>query len=302
MKTIYTVFLLALVSSTCHASVNDFCIANLKGPDSPSGYKCKPPNTVTVDDFVFSGFVAGNITNPFNVALTTAFVTEFPGVNGLGISAARLDMAKGGTVPMHSHPGATELLIMLRGQITAAIITPSAVFEKTLKPGDVMVFPQGLLHFQVNSGKGKATAFLAFSSANPGAQLLDLLLFGNTLPSDLVARTTFLDVSQVKKLKARWKTAAFGHPHSEHAFSGYCFEIPTATCIQRSNPDGSVHSAVTVIEFSFRNVFKFSFPGSFSRQCGYYFRIHSEFNFRKELAVQHDTWNGHSILNVSIWT
>ena len=67
-----------------------------------------------------------------------------------------------------------------------------------------MVFPQGQLHFQVNSGNGKATAFLAFSSANPGAQLLDLLLFGNTLPSDLVAQTTFLDVAQVKKLKARF--------------------------------------------------------------------------------------------------
>ncbi|KAG5008905.1 hypothetical protein AAZX31_07G037000 [Glycine max] len=204
MKMIYIFFLLALLSSTSHASVNDFCVANLKGPDSPSGYQCKPPNTVTVNDFVLSGFVAGNTTNAFNAALTPAFVTELPGVNGLGISAARLDLAKGGSVPMHSHPGASEILIMVKGQITAGILTPGAVYEKTLKPGDVMVFPQGLLHFQANSGKGKATAFVAFSSANPGAQLLDLLLFGNSLPSDLVAQTTFLDVAQVKKLKARF--------------------------------------------------------------------------------------------------
>ncbi|KAG2380014.1 Germin-like protein [Vigna angularis] len=123
-------FLFSLLSFTTYAAVNDFCVADLKGPDTPSGYQCKPPNTVTADDFVFSGL--------------------------------------------------------------------------TLKPGDVMVFPQGQLHFQVNSGKGKATAFLAFSSANPGAQLLDLLLFGNSLPSEVIAQTTFLDVEQVKKLKARF--------------------------------------------------------------------------------------------------
>lgn len=204
MKMIHVLFLFALVSFTSHASVNDFCVADLKGPDSPSGYQCKPPNTVTVDDFVFSGFVAGNTTNTFNAALTSAFVTDFPGVNGLGVSAARLDIAKGGSIPMHTHPAATELLIMVEGQITAGFMTPTALYTKTLKPGDIMVFPQGQLHFQVNSGNGKATAFLAFSSANPGAQLLDLLLFGNTLPSDLVAQTTFLDVAQVKKLKARF--------------------------------------------------------------------------------------------------
>ncbi|XP_017411561.2 auxin-binding protein ABP19a-like [Vigna angularis] len=197
-------FLFGLLSSTTYAAVNDFCVADLKGPDGPSGYQCKPPNTVTVDDFVFSGLVAGNTTNIFNAALSSAFVTDFPGVNGLGVSAARLDIAKGGSIPMHTHPGATELLIMVEGQITAGFMTPFHLYMKTLKPGDVMVFPQGQLHFQVNSGKGKATAFLAFSSANPGAQLLDLLLFGNSLPSDVIAQTTFLDVEQVKKLKARF--------------------------------------------------------------------------------------------------
>ncbi|KOM24580.1 hypothetical protein LR48_Vigan2322s000100 [Vigna angularis] len=105
---------------------------------------------------------------------------------------------------MHTHPGATELLILAEGQITAGFMTPFHLYSKTLKPGDVMVFPQGQLHFQVNSGNDKATAYLAFSSANPGAQLLDLLLFGTSLPSDVIAQTTFLDVEQVNKLKARF--------------------------------------------------------------------------------------------------
>jgi len=204
MKMIYSLFLLALLSSISHAFVNDFCVANLNGPDGPSGYECKAPNTVTVDDFVFSGFVAGNTSGIFNAAITPAFVSQLPGVNGLGLSVARLDLAKGGFVPMHSHTASSEILIMVKGEITAGFITPAAAYQKTLKPGDIMVFPQGLLHFQVNSGKGKATAYLAFSNPSPGAQLLDLLLFGNNLPSQLIAQTTLLDYAQVKKLKARF--------------------------------------------------------------------------------------------------
>ncbi|KAL5062657.1 hypothetical protein RYX36_024394 [Vicia faba] len=205
MKIIHTLLLFTFLSfTTSYASVNDFCVANLMAPDTPSGYHCKPLANITSDDFVFHGFVAGNTKNSFNAALSSAFVIDFPALNGLGISAARLDIAEGGSIPAHTHPGATELLIMVQGEITAGFFTTSAVYSKALKPGDLMVFPQGMLHFQVNSGKGQATAFLTFSSANPGAQLLDLLLFSNNLSSEIVAQTTFLDLAQVKKLKARF--------------------------------------------------------------------------------------------------
>lgn len=196
-------FLLAFHSSSTisHASVLDFCVANLKGAESPAGYPCKSP--VTVDDFVFTNFRAGNTSNFFKASLTPAFVDQFPGVNGLGLSAARLDVEAGGVIPMHSHPGASELLIVVQGRITSGFISSdNSVFVKTLKKGDVMIFPQGLLHFQVNAGRGKATAFLTFSSPNPGAQLLDLALFGNNLDSSFVSKATALDLAQVKKLKA----------------------------------------------------------------------------------------------------
>ncbi|XP_045787734.1 germin-like protein subfamily 3 member 1 [Trifolium pratense] len=206
MKIIHILFLFTLLSSTIsHASyIHDFCVGDIMHPETPTGYHCMPLENITSDDFVFHGFVAGNTNNSFNAALTSAFVTDFPGLNALGISAARLDIAEGGAIPVHTHPSATELLIMVQGEITAGFFTTSTVYSKTLKPGDLMVFPQGLLHFQVNSGKGKATAFLTFSSSNPGAQLIDLLLFSNNLPSELVAQTTFLDLAQVKKLKARF--------------------------------------------------------------------------------------------------
>ncbi|XP_030445544.1 auxin-binding protein ABP19a [Syzygium oleosum] len=201
---LHILFFFSLLFSSSHASVQDFCVANLKGPDTPAGFTCKSPKKVTVDDFVLSALgIAGNTTNIIKAAVTPAFVSQLPGLNGLGLSAARLDLAPAGVIPLHTHPGASELLFVIRGKILAGFISSAnAVYLKTLKRGDIMVFPQGLLHFQVNAGGSTSIAVVSFSSANPGLQILDFALFANNLPSPLVEKTTFLDDAQVKKLKA----------------------------------------------------------------------------------------------------
>ncbi|XP_061339059.1 auxin-binding protein ABP20-like [Gastrolobium bilobum] len=202
---LHIVLLLSLLlSTTSHASVQDFCVADLMGSEGPAGFPCKKAATVTSDDFVFSGLTeAGNISNLIKAAVTPAFVAQFPGVNGLDLSAARLDIAPGGVIPLHTHPGANELLIVKQGHITAGFISSSnSVYIKTLKKGELMVFPQGLLHFQIAAGKTNAVAFAVFSSANPGLQILDFALFASSFPTPLVTKTTFLDPAIVKKLKA----------------------------------------------------------------------------------------------------
>ncbi|XP_020232204.1 germin-like protein subfamily 3 member 1 [Cajanus cajan] len=201
---LHIVFLLSLLLSTSNASVQDFCVADLKGADGPAGFPCKAPATVTSDDFVYPGLAeAANVTNIINAAVTPAFVGQFPGVNGLGLSAARLDLGPGGVIPLHTHPGANELLVVIHGHITAGFISSAnIVYEKTLKKGELMVFPQGLLHFQVAAGKKSALAFAIFSSANPGLQILDFALFASNFSTPLVTKTTFLDPALVKKLKA----------------------------------------------------------------------------------------------------
>ncbi|KAK7294442.1 hypothetical protein RJT34_17331 [Clitoria ternatea] len=200
-------FLLAsffLLPITSHASVPDFCVADLNAAQTPSGYPCKNPKTVTVDDFVFSFLNnRGNPQKQFNVSISPAFVGQFPGTNGLGLSAARLEMDVGGAVPIHTHSGASEMIMVVSGHITAGFISNNnTVFVTKLSEGKVMIFPQGLLHFQVNTGEGKATAFVAFSSSDPGLQVLDLALFGNNLDSSLVGKTTLLNIAQIKQLKA----------------------------------------------------------------------------------------------------
>ncbi|KAI4355434.1 hypothetical protein L6164_004209 [Bauhinia variegata] len=104
---------------------------------------------------------------------------------------------------MHTHPGANELLLVLHGHITAGFISSdNSVYVKTVKKGEIMVFPQGLLHFQINAGKNGALAFVTLSSPNPGLQILDFALFAYNLTTATVTKTTFLDEATVKKLKA----------------------------------------------------------------------------------------------------
>ncbi|GAU32958.1 hypothetical protein TSUD_358250 [Trifolium subterraneum] len=201
---LYFLALLLSYTSNVTSSVNDFCVANLLLPNTPSGYPCKSETLVTENDFVFSKLVPGIPISPFNAGETSASVTNLPGLNGLGISAARVDIGINGTVPMHIHPDATELLIMVEGQMTAGFITPAKLIVKTLNPGDVFVFPKGLMHFQLNSGVGKTYAFAAYSSTNPTLHIIDYLLFGNNLPTPTIEKTTLLDYAQIKKLKAQF--------------------------------------------------------------------------------------------------
>ncbi|CAL5401628.1 unnamed protein product [Camellia sinensis] len=198
-------FVVSLLFSYSHGSVLDFCVADFSLPDGPAGYSCKKPAKVTVNDFVYSALgIAGNTSNLIKAAVTPAFAAQFPGVNGLGLSMARLDLAVDGVVPIHTHPGGSEILFVVEGTICAGFISSSAntVYFRTLYKGDVMVFPQGLLHFQFNSGNIPALAIVSFSSPSPGLQITDFALFANNLPSALVEKVTFLDHAQVKKLKA----------------------------------------------------------------------------------------------------
>ena len=186
------------------AGLVDFCVADLTASPSPAGYPCKKESTLTVDDFVFSGLgKSGNTTNIINAAVTPAFDAQYPAVNGLGISIARLDLAPKGVIPLHVHPNGNEVLVVVEGKIVAGFISSAnSVYVKTLNKGDVMVFPQGLLHFQINGGGRTATAFVSFSSQSPGLQITSIALFGSSFPSSLVSGTTFLAPAEVKRLKA----------------------------------------------------------------------------------------------------
>ncbi|GMI92666.1 ARABIDOPSIS THALIANA GERMIN 3, germin 3, GERMIN-LIKE PROTEIN 3 [Hibiscus trionum] len=201
MMFLQILFTLSFLFSSSNAL--DFCVADLNAPQGPVGYSCKKAEAVTVEDFVFSGLrAAGNTSNLKKSVLRPAASNQLPGVNGLGISAVRLDFAVGGRTAMHTHPEATEVVVVIQGTLVGGFISSAnKVYLKSLKEGDVMVFPQGLMHFQINIGESQALAFGCLSSASPSVYFMDYAWFANDLPTHILQETTFLDPDQIKKLK-----------------------------------------------------------------------------------------------------
>ncbi|XP_045812534.1 putative germin-like protein 2-1 [Trifolium pratense] len=189
MKTTYlfiTAFL-ALASSCAFAfdpsPLQDFCVAinDTKNGVFVNGKFCKDPKLATADDFFFS-VKEGNTSNSVGSKVTPIGVNEILGLNTLGISLARVDFARRGLNPPHTHPRATEILIVLEGTLYVGFVTSNPqnrLITKVLNKGDVFVFPIGLIHFQFNVGYGNAVAIAGLSSQNPGVITIANAVFGS---------------------------------------------------------------------------------------------------------------------------
>ncbi|XP_044483860.1 germin-like protein subfamily 1 member 17 [Mangifera indica] len=217
MKSFIQAFIfLALASSFATAfdpsPLQDFCVAidEPKNAVFVNGKFCRDPKLVKAEDFYFSVKMPGNTNNPVSSNVTAVNVNQIPGLNTLGISAARIDFAPYGQNPPHTHPRATEILVVLEGTLLVGFVTSDpnhTLISKVLNPGDVFVFPIGLIHFQVNIGKTNAVAFSGLSSQNPGVITIASAVFGSNPPinPDFLAKAFQLDVKVVKDLEAKFK-------------------------------------------------------------------------------------------------
>nr|CAN74480.1 hypothetical protein VITISV_042844 [Vitis vinifera] len=175
-----------------------------------NGKFCKDPKLASADDFFYYGLhIPGNITNPVGSMVTPVNVEQIPGLNTLGISMVRIDYAPYGQNPPHTHPRATEILVVLEGTLLVGFVTSNnenRLISKVLYKGDVFVFPIGLIHFQFNVGKTKAVAFAGLSSQNPGVITIANAVFGSDPPidPDVLTRAFQLDEDVVKDLQSRF--------------------------------------------------------------------------------------------------
>ena len=142
--------------------------------------------------------------------MTPVNVAQIPGLNTLGISLVRIDYApNGGLNPPHTHPRATEILVVAEGTLYVGFVTSNPdnrLITKILYPGDVFVFPVGLIHFQFNVGKTNAVAFAALSSQNPGVITIANAVFGSNPPinPDVLVKAFQLDKNVVKNLESKF--------------------------------------------------------------------------------------------------
>ncbi len=181
----------------------DFCVADRTNPTIVNGLVCKNPALVNGTDFKSTLLATpGNTNNPLGSKVTPAAAGQFPGINTLGISMARLDFAKGGLVPPHTHPRATEIIFVVEGSLFVGFVsTDGTLFATTLQKGDVFVFPRGLLHFELNVCDGTATAIAALNSQNPGTQIQAVALFNSGISEVVLEKAFGLGEKAVQKIE-----------------------------------------------------------------------------------------------------
>ncbi|KDP34916.1 hypothetical protein JCGZ_09204 [Jatropha curcas] len=190
--------------------LQDFCVADVGSSVTVNGFACKDPKMVGADDFSFTGLhLPGNTSNPVGSKVTLINVDKIPGLNTLGISLARIDYAPYGLNPPHKHPRAAEIFTVVQGSLEVGFVTSNPenrLITKILSPGDVFVFPFGLIHFQRNIGNSKALAFSSLSSQNPGIITIANSVFGSNpdIPSDILAKAFQLDKNVVKYLQSKF--------------------------------------------------------------------------------------------------
>lgn len=172
-----------------------------------NGFACKEAAAVNAIDFFFDGLATpGSTNNTMGCLVTVANVQKIPGLNTLGVSLSRIDFAPGGLNPPHTHPRATEILFVLEGELDVGFITTAnSLFSKTIKKGEIFVFPRGLVQFQKNNGEVPAAVISAFNSQLPGSQSIAVTLFAATppVPDHVLTKTFQVGTKEVEKIKSR---------------------------------------------------------------------------------------------------
>ncbi|XP_077242318.1 putative germin-like protein 2-1 [Tasmannia lanceolata] len=217
MEIVVPLIVLVLLSSVASLtfasdpdSLQDFCVADKNSTVFVNGKVCKDPKLATADDFFFAGLdKPGNTSNPIGSSGTPVNVDQIPGLNTLGVSMVRLDFAPNGLITPHTHPRATEMVVVLEGTLLVGFVTSTPenrLISKVLNKGDVFVFPIGLIHFLWNTGKTNAVAFGAFNSQNPGIIVIANSIFGSTpsISDDVLSKAFELDKKVIDYLQGQF--------------------------------------------------------------------------------------------------
>ena len=165
-----------------------------------------------LDDCVLLGLDIPRIpSNPLRSNITRITANQLPSLNNLDISFSRIDFAPYGVNPPHYQPHGSEVSVVLEDTVYAGFVTfnpDNRLFAKVLNKGDGIVFPSGLIHFQINLGQTNVVALAHFSSQDPGFIGIEKAVFGSNphINPDVLTQAFQLDKNVVDYLeKLTWK-------------------------------------------------------------------------------------------------
>ncbi|MED6169206.1 hypothetical protein PIB30_019317 [Stylosanthes scabra] len=135
---------------------------------------------------------------------------EFPALDGLSVTTIILGFRPGDVSPPHTHPHASELLLVVQGSLLVGFVdTNNNLFTKKLETGDMFVFPKGLIHFQLNEDTSNpAISVSSLGSSSPGLILVPNNLFNTsaTIDDTILALSFKTNVSTIQLLKKALST------------------------------------------------------------------------------------------------
>ncbi|XBH53941.1 hypothetical protein VPH35_076337 [Triticum aestivum] len=123
-------------------------------------------------------------------------VVEWPARNTMGVSMNRVDFAPGGTNTPHIHPRATEIGMVMKGELLVGILgsldSGNKLYSRVVHASETFLIPRGLMHFQFNIGKTGASIVVSFNNQNPGIVFVPLTLFNSnpSIPTPVLTRCT----------------------------------------------------------------------------------------------------------------
>ncbi|BBN00977.1 protein MpCupin29 [Marchantia polymorpha subsp. ruderalis] len=211
-KMVHGIVMLVLVCSTCLVLVKKVTAAD---PDPLTDFSSNATTPVFRNIFVNGDISIGS--GGVRAALD---IGKFPGLTSEGLTVVQFKMVPCGENVPHTHPRATELLSLISGGPLQAgfVDTKGETHINILYPGDLIVFPRGLLHFEVNVGTETAFYISALNSQNPGT--LDAAGAVLQLPERAAAIALNIDIAAVRALKSQ---RPYNEPPTlEAAKSGVC--------------------------------------------------------------------------------
>lgn len=94
---------------------------------------------------------------------------------------------------------------MVKGRVYSGFVdSNNKVYAKVMEEGEMMVYPKGLVHFQMNVGDVTATILGGLNSQSPGIQKIPSVVFGSGINEELLVKAFGLSLEQIGTLKKRF--------------------------------------------------------------------------------------------------
>ena len=152
-------------------------------------------------DFVFDLKNAKPVTTGFGGEGRFANIDTFPVLKDEKVSNALFSINPCAQNTPHVHPRGTEIFYVIQGTFKTFFVEENGgrVIVNDVSAGQTTIFPQGLIHGQINTGCEQAIFLAAFGTEDPGVQQTANNLF--RLPVESLTSAFYLTKDKIDVIK-----------------------------------------------------------------------------------------------------